>query len=210
MYNAALEIIIQNGKNKEVINVIREALENGADANALITTMTNAIEVVGNRFQAGEIMISDMLSAAMTMKKGINFLTPLIKGEGCEYIGTAIVGMAAGDLHDIGKNLVTLMFESVGFKVIDLGIDVSPEAFSDALVKHPECKVLAISATLESTVSAIANTIALLEKKGQRDSVKIIVGGGSVTELIAKEMGADAYAQTPTQTAVIAKKFLEE
>ncbi len=210
MYRASLETIIQNGKNKEVINTIREALDSGADPNELITIMTNAIEVVGNRFQAGEIVISDMLAAAMTMKKGIGFLTPLIRGDDCEYIGTAIVGMAEGDLHDIGKNLLSLMFESVGFKVIDLGIDVSPEAFSDALISHPECKVLAISATLVSTVSAIENTIALLEKKGQRNSVKIIVGGGSVNEEIAERIGADAYAPTTTGSAVIAKSFLED
>lgn len=210
MYKADLEAIIQNGKNKEVINVIREALDGGANPNELITVMTDAIEVVGNRFQAGEIVISDMLAAAMTMKKGIGFLTPLIKGEGCEHIGTAIVGMAEGDLHDIGKNLLALMFESVGFKVIDLGIDVSPEAFSDALAAHPECKVLAISSTLMSTVSSIENTIALLEKKGQRNNVNIIVGGGSVNEEIAKRMGADAYAPTTTDSAIIAKSFLEK
>ena len=114
-----------------------------------------------------------MLSAAMTMKKGIGFLTPLIRGDGSEYIGTAIIGMAEGDLHDIGKNLLAIMFESVGFKVIDLGIDVSPEAFSDALAKHPECKILAISATLVSTVSAIENTIQMLESSGAITEAKI-------------------------------------
>ncbi len=209
MYKASLAAIIQNGKNKEVINVIREALDSGTDPNELITVMTDAIEVVGNRFQAGEIVISDMLSSAMTMKKGIGFLTPLIRGEGAEYIGTAIIGMAEGDLHDIGKNLLSLMFESVGFKVVDLGIDVSPEAFSDALTANPECKVLAISSTLVSTVSSIENTIALLEKKGQRNSVKIIVGGGSVNAEIAERIGADAYAPTTTGSAIIAKGFLE-
>lgn len=209
MYKKNLETIIQNGKNKEVIGVIRSALENGADPNELITIMTDAIEVVGNRFQAGEILISDMLAAAMTMKKGIGFLTPLIRGDGSEYIGTAIIGMAEGDLHDIGKNLLAIMFESVGFKVIDLGIDVSSEAFSDALLANPECKVLAISATLMSTVSAIENTIALLEKKGQRNNVKIIVGGGSVNAEIAEKIGADAYAPTTTGSALIAKSFLE-
>ncbi len=210
MYKANLETIIQNGKNKEVIGVIRDALDNGADANELITIMIEAIELVGDRFQAGEIVISDMLAAAMTMKKGITFLTPLIRGDGAEYIGTAIIGMAEGDLHDIGKNLLSIMFESVGFKVVDLGIDVSPEAFSDALIRNPECKVLAISSTLASTIPSIENTIALLKKKGQRDSVKIIVGGGSVNAEIAEKIGADAYAPTTTGSAVIAKNFLEE
>lgn len=210
MYKADLEAIIQNGKNKEVIKNIKAALDNGAKPEELINIMIDAIEIVGNRFQTGEIVISDMLAAAMTMKKGITFLTPLIKGDGCEYIGTAIVGMAEGDLHDIGKNLLTLMFESVGFKVIDLGIDVSPEAFSDALFEHPECKVLAISSTLMSTVSSIENTIALLEKKGQRDSVNIIVGGGSINKEISEKIGADAYAPTTTDSAIIAKSFLEK
>lgn len=210
MYKENLRAIIQNGKNKEVIGTIRDALDNGVEPNELITLMTEAIEIVGDRFQAGEIVISDMLSAAMTMKKGIAFLTPLIKGDGVEHIGTAIIGMAEGDLHDIGKNLLSIMFESVGFKVIDLGIDVSPEAFSDALAKNPECKVLAISSTLVSTIPAIENTIALLEKKGQRDSVKIIVGGGSVNAEIADKIGADAYAPTTTGSAVIAKNFLGE
>ena len=203
-----LENIIIRGKNKEVIKFLKEDISNGSSPEELIEIMIGAMQKVGDEFQDNTIQISDMFSSAMTMKKGITYVTPLIREEDAEEIGTAIVGMAAGDLHDIGKNLVILMMESIGFKVIDLGIDVSPATYAESIQKHPDCKIVTISATLDSTVPSIKKTIELLTKEGLRSKVKIIVGGTPITEEIAKTLGADAFAETAATAALIAKDLL--
>lgn len=208
MNNKALEIAVINGKSKDVIRLIKADISDGSDPTALINCMIDALKIVGDKFQTGEIQISDMLTAAMAMKKGVTYLTPLIKTEG-KKAEKVIVGMAAGDLHDIGKNLVTLMLDSFGFRVIDLGIDVSCSSFADAILENPDCKVMTISATLESTIPEIKNTINYLIKNNLRDGVKIIVGGSPLNERIAEELGADAYASTATLTAIKVKEFID-
>lgn len=170
--------------------------------------MTEAMKTVGYNFQNGNIQISDMFSSAQTMKKGIKFVTQLIPGKSGEYIGTAVVGMAKGDLHDIGKGLVVTMLESVGIKVIDLGIDVSPDMFADAVRNNPDVKILAVSSSMESSVSEIKNTVDYLKKEKLRDRVKIIVGGAAVNLETVELTGADAYGATATLTAVLAKDYL--
>ena len=170
--------------------------------------MTEAMKTVGYNFQNGSIQISDMFSSAQTMKKGIKFVTQFIPGKSGEYIGTAVVGMAKGDLHDIGKGLVVTMLESVGIKVIDLGIDVSPDMFADAVRNNPDVKILAVSSSMESSVTEIKNTVDYLKKEKLRDRVKIIVGGAAVNLETVELTGADAYGATATLTAVLAKDYL--
>lgn len=208
MMSSLIEEIIEKGKSKQIVPVVKEALESGEDPVSLINTMTNAMKSVGENFQNGIIQISDMFSSAQAMKKGIKFVTPFISGAHDSYIGTAVVGMAKGDLHDIGKGLVVTMLESVGIKVVDLGIDTSPDTFAEALRENSDAKVLAISSSMESSVSEIKNTIDYLKKEKLRDKIKIIVGGAAVDLQTAEEVGADAYAATATLTAVLAKDFL--
>lgn len=200
--------IIEKGKSKQIISAVKEELENGTDPVSLINLMTEAMKTVGYNFQNGNIQISDMFSSAQTMKKGIKFVTQLIPGKSGEYIGTAVVGMAKGDLHDIGKGLVVTMLESVGIKVIDLGIDVSPDMFADAVRNNTDVKILAVSSSMESSVSEIKNTVDYLKKEKLRDRVKIIVGGAAVNLETVELTGADAYGATATLTAVLAKDYL--
>ncbi len=203
-----IEEIIEKGKSKQIISAVKEELENGTDPVSLINLMTEAMKTVGYNFQKGSIQISDMFSSAQTMKKGIKFVTQFIPGKSGEYIGTAVVGMAKGDLHDIGKGLVVTMLESVGIKVIDLGIDVSPDMFADAVRNNPDVKILAVSSSMESSVSEIKNTVDYLKKEKLRDRVKIIVGGAAVNLETVELTGADAYGATATLTAVLAKDYL--
>ena len=200
-----IEEIIEKGKSKQIISAVKEELENGTDPVSLINLMTEAMKTVGYNFQNGSIQISDMFSSAQTMKKGIKFVTQFIPGKSGEYIGTAVVGMAKGDLHDIGKGLVVTMLESVGIKVIDLGIDVSPDMFADAVRNNPDVKILAVSSSMESSVTEIKNTVDYLKKEKLRDRVKIIVGGAAVNLETVELTGADAYGATATLTAVLAK-----
>ena len=203
-----IEEIIEKGKSKQIISAVKEELENGTDPVSLINLMTEAMKTVGYNFQNGSIQISDMFSSAQTMKKGIKFVTQFIPGKSEEYIGTAVVGMAKGDLHDIGKGLVVTMLESVGIKVIDLGIDVSPDMFADAVRNNPDVKILAVSSSMESSVTEIKNTVDYLKKEKLRDRVKIIVGGAAVNLETVELTGADAYGATATLTAVLAKDYL--
>ncbi len=203
-----IEEIIEKGKSKQIISAVKEELENGTDPVSLINLMTEAMKTVGYNFQNGSIQISDMFSSAQTMKKGIKFVTQFIPGKSGEYIGTAVVGMAKGDLHDIGKGLVVTMLESVGIKVIDLGIDVSPDMFADAVRNNPDVKILAVSSSMESSVTEIKNTVDYLKKEKLRDRVKIIVGGAAVNLETVELTGADAYGATATLTAVLAKDYL--
>ncbi len=208
MKKSLIEEIIENGKSKQIVPVVKEALDNGADPISLINTMTNAMKAVGENFQNGVIQIADMFSSAQAMKKGIKFVTPLIAGTNATCIGTAIVGMAKGDLHDIGKGLVVTMLESTGINVIDLGIDVSAETFAEAIRENPGAKILAVSSSMESSIFEIKATVDYLKKEKLRDNVKIIVGGAAVDLKTAEAVGADAYAATATLTAVLAKDFL--
>ena len=203
-----IEEIIEKGKSKQIISAVKEELENGTDPVSLINLMTEAMKTVGYNFQNGSIQISDMFSSAQTMKKGIKFVTQFIPGKSGEYIGTAVVGMAKGDLHDNGKGLVVTMLESVGIKVIDLGIDVSPDMFADAVRNNPDVKILAVSSSMESSVTEIKNTVDYLKKEKLRDRVKIIVGGAAVNLETVELTGADAYGATATLTAVLAKDYL--
>ena len=203
-----IEEIIEKGKSKQIISAVKEELENGTDPVSLINLMTEAMKTVGYNFQNGSIQISDMFSSAQTMKKGIKFVTQFIPGKSGEYIGTAVVGMAKGDLHDIGKGLVVTMLESVGIKVIDLGIDVSPDMFADAVRNNPDVKILAVSSSMESSVTEIKNTVDYLKKEKLRDRVKIIVGGAAVNLETVELTGADAYGATATLTAVLANDYL--
>ncbi|NLL63519.1 MAG: cobalamin-binding protein [Ruminococcaceae bacterium] len=210
MKKEPLQLIIENGKNKEIIPAIVDALSKGASPVCLIDKMVESMIKVGEMFHSGKIQVSDMFSSAQTIKKGIAYLTPLIEGKDTTYIGEIVVGMAQGDLHDIGKGLLILMLESVGFKVHDLGIDVPPEIFVDAIKENENVQVVAISASLDSTVSNVKATIDLIEKEKLRDKVKIIVGGAAISAEIAKELGADAFGTTATLTAVIAKDLLSD
>jgi len=185
---------IENGKAKLIEGLVQDALDEGENPNSILDdAMIAAMGTIGAKFQANEVFVPEMLVAAKTMKKGVEILRPHLKSGSLGKLGKYIIGTVAGDLHDIGKNLVALMIESSGFEVIDLGVDVPPEKFVEALNEHPDCKIVGASALLTTTMESLKSTVDAIHAAGYKDKVKIMVGGAPVTEEFAAQIGADAY-----------------
>ena len=185
---------VENGKVKLIEGLVQEALDEGENPNTILDEgMVAAMGVIGAKFQTNEVFVPEMLIAAKTMKKGVEILRPHLKSGSLGKMGKFIIGTVAGDLHDIGKNLVALMIESSGFEVIDLGVDVPPEKFVEALNEHPDCKIVGASALLTTTMEAMKNTVEAIHAAGYKGKIKIMVGGAPVTREFADQIGADAY-----------------
>ena len=149
-----------------------------------------------------------MLVAARAMKKGVEVLKPHLAGDSSATIGKYIIGTVAGDLHDIGKNLVAMMIESAGFEVIDLGVDVPAEKFVEAIKANPDCKIVGLSALLTTTMPAMKEAVAAIIDAGLKSQVKIMVGGAPITQEFADEIGADAYTPDAASAAQKAKELV--
>ena len=202
---------VEAGKSKVVGGLVEQALKEGIEPSVILNEgMISAMGVVGEKFKNNEIFVPEMLIAARAMKKGVEVLQPYLAKQGVEPIGKVILGTVSGDLHDIGKNLVGMMIEGAGFKVIDLGVDVPPEKFIEAMKENPDCKIVALSALLTSTMPALTSTIKAIEEAGLRNTVKIMVGGAPVTQAFADEIGADGYSEDAASAAELAKKLFKE
>ena len=202
---------VEKGKVKIVAGLTQEALDEGFSAAEILNTgMIGAMAVVGEKFKNNEIFVPEMLIAARAMKKGVEVLTPYLKAAGTESKGKLILGTVAGDLHDIGKNLVGMMIEGAGFEVIDLGVDVPAEKFIECMKENPDCKIVALSALLSTTMPAIKSTIDAIVAAGLRDTVKIMIGGAPVTQAFADEVGADGYSEDAASAAELANKLKAE
>jgi len=194
---------VESGKVKLIEALVQEALDAGVDANEILNEgMIAAMGIVGAKFQANEIFVPEMLIAAKTMKKGVEILRPHLAGSSVGKHGKYIIGTVAGDLHDIGKNLVALMIESAGFELIDLGVDVPAEKFVEAVKANPDCRVVGASALLTTTMDALKNTVKVMIDSGCKSQVKIMVGGAPITQAFADEIGADAYTPDAGSAAV--------
>ena len=201
---------VENGKVKLIQGLVQEALDEGCDPNAILNEgMIGAMNIVGDKFQKNEIFVPEMLVAAKTMKKGVDVLRPHLAGDAVGANGKYIIGTVAGDLHDIGKNLVALMIESAGFEVIDLGVDVPAEKFVEAIKANPDCKVVGASALLTTTMDSLRNTVKTMIDAGCKDQVKIMVGGAPITQAFADEIGADAYTPDAGAAAVKAAELVK-
>lgn len=198
---------VETGKLKKIEGIVQEALDDGDAAPAILNTMIDAMSIVGDKFQRNEIFVPEMLVAALTMKKGVAVLQPLLAGENTTSLGKCVIGTVAGDLHDIGKNLVALMIESAGFEVIDLGVDVPAEKFVEAVKTNPDCNIVAVSALLTTTMEAMKVTVAALKAAGCDKQAKIMVGGAPITQEFADEIGADAYTTDAGSAASKAKEL---
>ncbi|NLB28737.1 MAG: cobalamin-binding protein [Clostridiales bacterium] len=200
---------VEAGKVKLIEGVVQEAIDAGCDPNEILNDgMIGAMSVVGAKFQANEIFVPEMLVAAKTMKKGVEVLKPHLAGDSVGKNGKYIIGTVAGDLHDIGKNLVALMIESAGFEIIDLGVDVPAEKFVEAVKANPDCKIVGASALLTTTMDSLKNTVKALIDAGCKSQVKIMVGGAPITQAFADEIGADAYTPDAGAAAVKAVELL--
>lgn len=199
--NHAVEI----GRAKLVPGLVQECLDEGiAPIDILNKGMIDAMSVVGDKFKRNEIFVPEMLIAAKAMKKGVEVLKPHLAGDSSAKIGKLAMGTVAGDLHDIGKNLVIMMIESTGYEVVDLGIDVPVERFLEA-ASDPEVTVMGVSALLTTTMPAMQETVAALNKHPRRGEFKIMVGGAPITQAFADEIGADVYTEDAASAGQAAK-----
>ena len=199
--------LVIRGKAKLVPAAVQEALDEGCAAQDLLDTMIAAMDVVGENFKNGEIFVPEMLISAKAMKKGVEVLKPHLTTGAAGALGKVIIGTVAGDLHDIGKNLVAMMIESAGFEVIDLGVDVSVDKFIDAVRANPDTKIVACSALLTTTMPALRDTVAALNAADFRGNIKVMVGGAPITQEFADEIGADAYTPDAASAAQKAKEL---
>ena len=196
------------GKVEEVTDLTNQALDSNISSKDILEKgLLAGMEVVGKRFKANEMFIPEVLRCAKCMHGAMEILRPLLAETGVETAGTFVIGTVKGDLHDIGKNLVGMMFEGAGFKVVDLGIDLEPAAFVEAIKKH-NASLFGMSALLTTTMPKMGETINAINEAGIRDQVKIMIGGAPVTAEFAKEIGADAYASNAASAVDKGKELL--
>jgi 5-methyltetrahydrofolate--homocysteine methyltransferase len=187
---------------------VQGALEAEQDPGEILNQgMISAMAEVGRRFEAQEMFVPEMLIAARAMKAGMAILKPYLLEADIEPVGRVVLATVKGDLHDIGKNLVGMMLEGAGFEVVDLGVDVAPEGFVEAVQEHrPD--FVGMSALLTTTMPSMGTTVEALEEAGLREQVKVMVGGAPVTQQFAEEIGADIYAPDASSAANRAKAAL--
>ncbi len=206
-YEALKEAII-GGDDKEVEGQVNKALSERTEARDILANgLFAGMEVVGQRFKAGEMFLPEVLLSAGVMHKGLDIINPLLAKSGHKGLGTVVIGTVEGDIHDIGKRIVSFLLEGTGFKVIDLGVDVKANTFAEAIVKH-NADVLGMSALLTTTMPNMGKTIDFLKEKGLRDKVKVVVGGASVSDHFAQSIGADGYAQEAGSASELVKKLI--
>jgi 5-methyltetrahydrofolate--homocysteine methyltransferase len=199
---------ILEGDNKGIKAAVQRALDSGLEPGTILNQgMINAMSEVGKRFEEGEYYVPEMLISARAMKEGLELLRPLLIQQKVQSAGLVVLGTVKGDLHDIGKNLVGMMLEGSAFEIIDLGTDVSPEKFVQAVQEHKP-NVLALSALLTTTMPNMEATIQALKAAGVRDQVKVIIGGAPVTEQYAHEIGADGYAPDASRCVSLARSLV--
>jgi 5-methyltetrahydrofolate--homocysteine methyltransferase len=186
----------------------KEAIDAGVTPyEAIMEGMAKGMEIVGEKYEAGEYFLAELIMAGETMKEGLSVLQPYMKTGDMKHIGKVVIGTVEGDLHDIGKNVVITLLTASGFEVIDLGVDVPAEKFVEA-VKQYKPDIVAMSALLTTTMVNMAKVIKALEQAGLRDKVKIIVGGAPLTEEYAKQIGADAYGRDAVEGVNICKRWV--
>lgn len=209
--DANLESIFEgilNGDMNTVPKQVQAALAAGLSPESILKEgMVAAMAEVGCLFEDGEFFVPEMLISARAMKAGLVVLKPHLADSGVEPIGKVVIGTVQGDMHDIGKNLVGMMLEGAGFAIIDLGVDVKPQQFVDAISEN-EAEIVALSALLTTTMPQMKSTIDAVQAAGLADSVKVLVGGAPVTAEFAEQMGADGFAEDASQAASLAKSFL--
>lgn len=196
------------GNLEQTQQLVRQALAEGMDTQALINDyLTTGMAEIGQRFQDRKAFVPNLLMSARAMKGALEILKPYMTEETETRLGTIVIGTVKGDLHDIGKNLVASMFEGCGFKVVNLGIDVSSEKFIQAIREH-HADIVCLSALLTTTMNYMRNVVADLEKEGLRDRVKVMVGGAPVNEAFAAQIGADLYTSNANAAVTGAKQLL--
>lgn len=203
---ADLTAAIEAGDRRNAIRLTTEAIDQGIKPRTILDAMTVAMKNVGAKFQANEIFVPEMLISARAMKEATAVLEPLLAAAGIRPEWTAVIGTVHGDLHDIGKNLVAMMWRGANIEVIDLGTNVSPAQFVEAATAH-DARLIGVSALLTTTMTGMRDTVAAIRAAGLGE-VKIIVGGAPVTAEFAREIGADSYAVDAASAVEAAKEVV--
>jgi 5-methyltetrahydrofolate--homocysteine methyltransferase len=204
---AALSDMLQKGKAKETEQMTKDALAEGVSPkDVLEKALVHGMGIIGKKFQNNEIYVPEVLIAARAMSRAMAVLEPAMMKAGVAYAGTVALATVKGDLHDIGKNLVAMMFKGAGFKVIDLGIDAGPEKFIEACKEHKP-QLLGLSALLTTTMPSMKDIIEGVRAAGFKD-VKVIIGGAPVTQAYSDEIGADGYSPDAASAVDLGKKLL--
>ncbi len=205
-----LKDIYQNvidGQAPEVEAGVKAALAAGVGAEEILNNaLIAAMNEIGQRFEAGDLFVPEMLIAARAMQAGLKILKPYLAKADVKAAGKVAIGTVKGDLHDIGKNLVAMMLEGSGFEIMDLGVDVTPEAFVNAVKNGAQ--IVGMSALLTTTMSSMEGTIQALKAAGLRDKVKVMIGGAPVTQDYANKIGADAFAPDASSATRTARQLL--
>jgi 5-methyltetrahydrofolate--homocysteine methyltransferase len=197
-----------NGDVEKVIELTKSLAEEGYEPLDIINKgLVSGMNVVGTLFKEGEMFVPEVLMAASAMSSGVEIVKPLLTDGDMPSAGKIVLGTVKGDLHDIGKNLLSMTLESAGFDVLNLGVDISPEEFVEAIKEH-EPDILAMSALLTTTMLVMKDTIELLKEKGLREKVKVVIGGASVSQIFADEIGADGFAPDVTTAVELCKNLI--
>ena len=199
-----------DGNKNQTQELVKAAIAENVPAEQILKEgLIRAMAEVGHRFECGEYFVPEMLIAARAMQSGLSLLRPSLITAKVQAIGKVIIGTVQGDLHDIGKNLVAMMLEGAGFEVVDLGVDVSPEKYVQAVREHhPD--LVACSALLTTTMPRMKDIIDALKENGLRDQVKVMIGGAPITESFANQIGADACAMDAASASTRAKELILE
>jgi 5-methyltetrahydrofolate--homocysteine methyltransferase len=206
-YSLLSQAIIE-GKGDQIVGLTRDVLNTGAKPQDIISQILQpAMSIVGEKFSSGEYFLPDMLMAARAMNNALTVLKPLLADTGMPTLGKVIIGTVKGDIHDIGKNIVSTFLSGVGFDVIDLGEDIPDSKFVEAL-KENKADILGLCAMLTTTMPSIGTVIKALDEAGLRSKVKVIVGGAPVTRDYAAHIGADAYAHDGGEAARVCKELM--
>jgi len=200
IYDAILEF-----EDEEIVEAVQEAIDAGVDTSVILNDgLIGAMDEVGRQFSAGTLFVPEMLMAANVMKIGLDMIKPLLKGDSSGR-GIVIIGTVAGDRHDIGKNLVSMMMEGAGFEVTDLGIDVPAEKFIE-VAKEKNADLICLSALLTTTMAAMGETVAAIKSSGL--PVKTMVGGAPVGQDFANDIGADGYAPDAGEAVMLGRNLM--
>ena len=201
---------LQKGRAKNVKALVEQALAEGVDAKVILNEgLLNGMSIIGGKFKRNEVFVPEVLVAARAMNAGMAILEPKLIEIGNEPIGKAVIGTVKGDLHDIGKNLVVMMYKGAGFEVIDLGVDVEPATFI-AKAEEVGADVIGMSALLTSTMHNMKEVMDLLNEKGLREKYIVMIGGAPINDSFAEEIGADFYTADAASAAEVAKEVVEK
>ncbi len=198
---------MQRGEDAKTAELTQQAIDAGMTASEILNGgLLAGMAIVGRKMGAHEIFLPEVLLAARAMSAGVDLLKPLLVAEDVQSLGKVVIGTMKGDMHDIGKNLVGIMLEGAGFEIVDLGTDVPPERFVEVAEKE-EAVVVGLSALLTTTMTGMKEVVDLIESKGLRDQIKVIVGGAPLSQAFADDIGADGYGYDANNAVGLVKEL---